>query len=166
VSEVVRLREHRVGDIGWIIHRHAVLYAEEYQWNEQFEALVAEVAAKFLRDERGQDARATRQKCWIAELDGEFAGCIFVVEESPKVAKLRLLLVEPQARGHGMGRRLIEECIAFAKSAGYEKIVLWTNDVLHAARHLYEQLDFRLVHQEPNTMFGPPTMAQTWEREL
>jgi GNAT superfamily N-acetyltransferase len=161
VKGSVTLREHRVGDIGWIIHRHAVLYAEEYNWNEQFEALVGEVASKFLKQHD-----PAKERCWIAELDGEFAGCIFVVEESPNVAKLRLLLVEPNARGYGIGRRLIEECIAFAKSAGYEKMVLWTNDVLQAARHLYEEFGFRLVHQEPNSMFGPPTVAQTWEREL
>jgi GNAT superfamily N-acetyltransferase len=161
VSGSVVLREHRVGDIGWIIYRHAVLYAEEYNWNEQFEALVAEVASKFLKQHD-----PTKERCWIAELNGEFAGCIFVFEESLNVAKLRLLLVEPKARGYGIGRRLIEECISFAKSAGYKKMVLWTNDVLHAARHLYEEFNFRLVHEEPNTMFGPPTMAQTWEKEL
>jgi GNAT superfamily N-acetyltransferase len=162
----ITLRSHKVGDISYIIYRHAVIYRDEYGWNEQFDALVAEVAAKFLRDERGQDGRSTRQGCWVAEMDGEFAGCIFVVEESPKVAKLRLLLVEPKARGYGIGRKLIEECINFAKSCGYEKMVLWTNDVLHAARHLYEEFGFSLVHEELNTMFGPPTMAQTWEREL
>jgi GNAT superfamily N-acetyltransferase len=157
----VTLREHRVGDIGYIIYRHAVLYAEEYGWNEQFEALVGEVASKFLKQHD-----PAKERCWIAELDAEFAGCIFVVEESPNIAKLRLLLVEPKARGHGIGRTLIEECIAFAKRAGYTKMQLWTNDVLNAARHLYEEFGFRLAHEEPNTLFGPPTMAQTWEREL
>ena len=161
MPKTITLRSHNVGDIGYIIYRHAVLYAEEYGWNEQFEALVGEVASKFLKQHD-----PSKERCWIAELDGEFAGCIFVVEESPKVAKLRLLLVEPKARGYGIGRRLIEECIAFAKSAGYEKMVLWTNDVLNVARHLYEQFGFRLVHEEPNTLFGPMTMAQTWEKEL
>ncbi|MDP4200823.1 MAG: GNAT family N-acetyltransferase [Bacteroidota bacterium] len=155
------LRAPRAGDIGLVIHRHGVLYAEEYGWNEQFEALVAEVAAKFLKRHD-----SVKERCWIAELDGEFAGCIFIVRESEKVAKLRLLLVEPKARGFGLGRRLIQECIDFATNAGYEKMVLWTNDVLHAARHLYEEFGFHLIHEEPNTLFGPLTTAQTWERSL
>jgi GNAT superfamily N-acetyltransferase len=161
VSPNVTLRDHRVGDIGWIIHRHAVLYAEEYGWNEQFEALVAEVAAKFLKQ---HDARCER--CWIAEVDGEFAGCVFVVKESEGVAKLRLLLVEPKARGLGIGRRLVEECIEFAKSVGYQKMILWTNDVLLSARRIYELFGFTLAHEEPNHLFGPPTVAQTWEKDL
>ena len=157
----VNFRSHKVGDIGWIIYRHAKLYAEEYGWNEQFEALVAEVAAKFLKY---YDPACER--CWIAEVGGEFAGCVFVVKESEQVAKLRLLLVEPSARGLGLGRQLVQECISFAERAGYEKIVLWTNDVLYAARHLYEEFGFRLVHKEPNNLFGPELMAQTWEREV
>lgn len=161
MPETITIRNHRVGDIGFVIYRHAIIYRDEYGWNEQFEALVGEVASGFLKQHD-----PVRERCWIAELAGEFAGCIFVVEESPTVAKLRLLLVEPKARGYGIGRRLIEECIAFARSAGYKKMVLWTNDVLHAARHLYEEFGFRLVREEPNLMFGPPTMAQTWEREL
>jgi GNAT superfamily N-acetyltransferase len=155
------LRTHRIGDIGWIIYRHAILYAEEYGWNEQFESLVAEIASKFLKQND-----PAREHCWIAELDSEFAGCVFLVKESEKIAKLRLLLVEPKARGFGVGKMLVEECIRFAESAGYEKIVLWTNDVLHAARHIYENFGFQLVHEEPNTLFGPPTIAQTWELML
>jgi GNAT superfamily N-acetyltransferase len=161
VSPNVTLRDHRVGDIGWIIWRHAVLYAEEYGWNEQFEALVAEVAAKFL-----QHHDPSCERCWIAEVDGEFAGCVFVVKESEGVAKLRLLLVEPKARGLGIGRKLVEECIEFAKSAGYQKMILWTNDVLLSARRIYEAFGFTLAHEEPNHLFGPPTVAQTWEKDL
>ncbi len=155
------LRAHRPGDIGWIIHRHAVIYAEEYGWNEQFESLVAEVAAKFLKR---HDPK--RERCWIAEIEGAFAGCVFLVSESEKTAKLRLLLVEPAARGLGLGRRLIEECILFAAQAGYEKIILWTNDVLHAARHLYEEFGFELLHEEVNDLFGQRTMAQTWGKDI
>jgi GNAT superfamily N-acetyltransferase len=150
-----------MGDMGWIIYRHAVLYAEEYGWNEQFEALVGEIASKFLKLHDPE-----KERCWIAELDGEFAGSIFLVRQTDAVAKLRLLLVEPKARGCGVGRKLIEDCIRFAREAGYEKIVLWTNDVLHAARHLYEAFGFRMIHEEPNTLFGPPTMAQTWEKQI
>ncbi len=159
----IELRSPRIGDIGWIIHRHAVLYSEEYGWNEQFEALVGEVASNFLKQHD-----PTRERCWIAELNHEFAGCIFLVKdrEHENIAKLRLFLVEPKARGLGIGRRLIQECINFAKSGGYEKIILWTNDVLLAARHLYEDFDFKLVHEEPNALFGPRTMAQTWEKTL
>ena len=159
----ILLRGPRIGDIGWIIYRHAVLYAEEYGWNEQFEALVGEVASKFLKENAPE-----KERCWIAEWTGEFAGCIFLVNDSERerVAKLRLFLVEPKAREMGIGRRLIQECIDFAESAGYEKITLWTNDVLLAARHLYEDFGFQLVHEERNERFGPRTMAQTWEKIL
>ncbi|SRR5579883_691693 len=160
-SHELTLRDHKIGDIGWIIYRHAKIYEEEYGWNEQFEALVAEVAAKFLKRND-----PVRERCWIAEIDGEFAGCIFLVDNGNNVAKLRLLLVEPAARGKGVGRRLIEECLEFAQRAEYRKIILWTNDVLLAARHLYETFGFRLVEEEPNTLFGPMTMAQTWELSL
>jgi len=138
-----------------------VLYAEEYGWNEQFEALVAEVAAKFLKQHD-----PTCERCWIAEIEGEFAGCVLVVKESEGVAKLRLLLVEPKARGLGIGRRLVEECVSFAKAAGYHKMILWTNDILHSARRIYELFGFTLVHEEPNHLFDPPTLAQTWEKDL
>ncbi len=159
----ISLRPHRIGDIGWIIYRHAVLYAEEYGWNEQFEALVAEVAANFLKSHD-----PARERCWIAEVDGAFAGSIFLVKHPGEeaTAKLRLLLVEPHARGMGLGRRLIQECLDFARSAGYAKVSLWTNDVLHAARHLYEEFGFSLVSEEPNALFGPLTIAQTWEKTL
>ena len=157
------LRSPRVGDIGWIIHRHGVLYSQEYGWNQQFEALVGEVASSFLKSHAPD-----RERCWIAEVEGKIAGCIFLVQhpEHTNVAKLRLLLVEPWARGMGLGRRLIGECFHFARSAGYEYMTLWTNDVLDAARHLYEEFGFQLVLEEPNDQFGPRTMAQTWERKL
>ena len=159
----ITLRAPRIGDIGWIIHRHGVLYAEEYGWNEQFEALVGEVASAFLKSHDPH-----RERCWIAEIENKIAGSIFLVQhpERTNIAKLRLLLVEPWARGMGLGRRLIEECIEFARSARYESMTLWTNDVLHAARHLYEAFEFHLVQEEPNDLFGPRTMAQTWERKL
>ena len=159
--EIVTLRNYQIGDIGWIIYRHAKLYEEEYGWNEQFEALVADVAAKFLKEHD-----ESRERCWIAEIGGEFAGCIFVVDAGDNIAKLRLLLVEPSARGKGVGRKLIAECLDVALKAGYQRITLWTNDVLLAARHLYETFGFRLVEEEPNELFGPKTVAQTWEKEL
>ncbi|HET6400089.1 MAG TPA: GNAT family N-acetyltransferase [Candidatus Kapabacteria bacterium] len=157
------LRDHRIGDIGWVIYRHALLYAEEYGWNEQFESLVAQGAGRFLKE-----FDPARERCWIAELDGAFAGSIFLVKdlERENTGKLRFFLVEPGARGIGLGRKLLQECVDFAKSAGYEKIVLWTNDVLHAARHLYEDFGFQLIFEEPIVLFGPEGMAQTWEKVL
>jgi GNAT superfamily N-acetyltransferase len=147
--------------MGWIIHRHGVLYAQEYGWDETFEALVAEIAAKFVRE-----FKPKRERCWIAEREGEVVGSVFLVEKSKTVGQLRLMYVEPEARGLGIGSRLADECVHFARQVGYRKIVLWTNSVLTAARHIYEKAGFRLVHSEPHHSFGHDLTGETWERQL
>jgi len=155
------LRPHQIGDIGWIVQRHAIIYAQEYGWDEQFEGLVAKVAADFLE---AHDPK--RERCWIAERDGQNVGCVFLVANTKTVAQLRLLFVEPRARGLGIGKRLVTECIRFARQTDYRKIILWTNNILLAARHLYERAGFRLIHEEPHQSFGANLVGETWELRL
>jgi GNAT superfamily N-acetyltransferase len=155
------LRGHQPGDMGWIVHRHAVLYAREWGYNAGFEALVARICADFL--DRLDPAR---ERCWIAERDGVNVGSVFLMRKADEVAKLRLLIVEPAARGLGIGRRLVEECIDFARNVGYRSITLWTNDVLIAARNIYQQAGFRLIASAPHRDFGPPMVGEDWELPL
>jgi DNA-binding MarR family transcriptional regulator/GNAT superfamily N-acetyltransferase len=155
------LRQHQPGDMGWIVHRQAVLYAEEYGWDGTYEALAAEIVAQFIKN---YDAKCER--CWIAEKDGERVGAVFVAKASGETAKLRLLHVEPGARGLGIGRRLVDECVRFARQAGYQKMTLWTQSILHAARHLYKQAGFRIVREEQHHSFGKDLTAETWELDL
>lgn len=155
------LRELRVGDIGWIVHRHAVLYAREYGWDWTFEAMVAKVGAEFI-----ENFQPANERGWIAELDGRPVGSVLLVAKSDAVAKLRLLFVEPDARGHRIGRRLVEACIEHARALGYKRMTLWTNDVLLAARRIYETTGFTLMRSEPHESFGQRLVGETWERDL
>ena len=155
------LRQHQPGDMGWIVHRQAILYAEEYGWDGTYEALAAEIVAQFIKN---YDPKCER--CWIAEKDGERVGAVFVAKASGETAKLRLLHVEPEVRGLGIGKRLVDECVRFARQAGYQKMTLWTQDILHAARHLYKQAGFRIVREEQHHSFGKDLTAETWELDL
>lgn len=160
-SEPYILRPHQPGDMGWVVGRQGLLYAQEYGWDEQYEALAAKIAANFIET---FDAR--RERCWIAERQGEIVGAVFLVRHSKSVAKLRLLHVEASARGLGIGKRLVDECLRFARRVGYKKITLWTQSILFAARHIYRQVGFRCVARKPHHSFGKDLVAETWELKL
>ena len=154
----IRLRRPRPGDLGWVVHAHGRLYYEEYGWDARFETLVAGIAAKF-----AEQFDPRRERCWIAEMGGEPVGSIFLVRQAPGTAKLRLLLIEPKARGRGLGRRLLATSLAFARSKGYRKVVLWTQSNLAAARHLYEAAGFRLAKRQRHREFGYDLTGEFWE---
>ncbi|RNJ46293.1 MarR family transcriptional regulator [Mesorhizobium erdmanii] len=155
------LRPLQIGDIGWVTRRQGMLYAQDYGWDDTYEALVAEILAAFVKS---FDPKWERS--WIAERDGEVVGSVFVVRKSPEVAKLRLLYVEPSARGLGIGKRLVEECIGFARAKGYKTLTLWTNDILTAARHIYQAAGFKLIDEERHHSFGKDLVGQTWDLDL
>ncbi len=155
------LRPHRPGDMGWIVQSHARLYSDEYAWDETFEALVADIAGKFLRD-----FDPARERCWIAERGGENVGSVLLVKQDDSTARIRLLLVDPKARGLGIGHRLVEEALAFARRTGYGKVTLWTNDNLYAALRIYRAAGFHLVEEQPHRSFGKDLVGQTWELVL
>ena len=160
-ARTAKLREPRPGDMGWVVQSHGALYAREYGFDSSFEGLVAEITAKLL-----SSFDASRERCWIAEIEGEQVGSIFLVRHTDDVAKLRLLLVDPAGRGQRLGHRLVDECIAFAKACGYRKITLWTQSILTAARKIYQEAGFKLVATEPHRSFGQDLIGETWELEL
>lgn len=155
------LRDPEPGDLGWVVHRQGFLYGKEYGWDWTFEGLLGEIVGQYVATHD-----PLRERCWIAEIDGEIAGSILVVTGDETTAKLRMLYVEPWARGHGLGRRLVEEAIRFARARGYGRIVLWTNDILTAARRIYEVTGFRLVGEEPHHSYGKDLVGQVWEKDL
>ena len=155
------LRQHQPGDLGWIVHRQAILYAEEYGWDGTHEALAGEIVAQFIKN-----YDPNRERCWIAEKDGERVGGAFVAKVSDDIAQLRLLHVEAQARGLGIGKRLVQECLRFARRAGYQKMTLWTQSNLYAARHIYKQSGFQVVREQQHHSFGKDLTAETWELNL
>lgn len=155
------LREHRPGDLGWIIQRNAELYAREYSWNHEYETLVVEIVTRFARN-----FDPKRERCWIAEREGDRLGSVMLVRESESVGRLRLLLVEPHARGLGLGRALVNECIRFATEVGYETLTLWTNDILVSARKIYQAAGFQLVEEKPHHAFGHDLVSQEWQLKL
>jgi GNAT superfamily N-acetyltransferase len=157
----VTLRTHRPGDMGWVVHRHGIIYFQDYGWNETFEAMVAKVAAEFI-----DCYDPLCERCFIAERDGAILGSAFVVKKTSEIAKLRLVYVEPSMRGTGLGRRLVTECMSFAKAAGYTRMTLWTNDVLVPARKLYQGLGFVMTAAEAYRGFGQDLVGETWERQL
>ena len=157
----ISLRPHRLGDIGWIAHRQAILYAQEYGWDETYEELAAEILAAFVSHHDPQTERA-----WIAERDGAIVGSVFVMRASDTVAKLRLLYAEPAVRGAGLGRRLVDACIHFARDNGYRTLTLWTNDVLVPARRIYQAAGFACVASQPHHSFGKDLVGETWELRL
>jgi DNA-binding MarR family transcriptional regulator/ribosomal protein S18 acetylase RimI-like enzyme len=160
-AEPFYLRHHQAGDMGWVINQHGLLYSREYGWDEKFEALVAQICADFINNYDPQ-----KERCWIAEMQGEQVGSIFCVKAGEDVAKLRLLLVVPKARGLGLGTRLVTECIRFAQRSGYKKLTLWTNDVLVDARRIYQKKGFKLVEEEPHHSFGHDLVGQNWDLML
>ncbi|MGZ4788699.1 MAG: bifunctional helix-turn-helix transcriptional regulator/GNAT family N-acetyltransferase [Terriglobales bacterium] len=155
------LRPHRPGDMGWVVYRHGALYSQEYGWDERFEALVAEIVAEFVKN---YDPK--RERCWIAERKGEIVGSVFLVKKDDVTAKLRLLYVEPSARGLGIGKRLVDECLRFARQVGYQKITLWTQSNLMVARGIYEKAGFHIVARNNNKSFGKELVAETWEKVI
>lgn len=155
------LRPHQPGDMGWVVQRHGLLYSEEYGWDQRFEAFVAGIVSEFI-----QNYDPKKERCWMVEMGGTIVGSVFVVKQSDGVAKLRMLIVDPKARGLGIGARLVDECVRFARQAGYRKLTLWTNSILLAARHLYEKAGFRLVHEEAHHSFGHDLVGENWDLDL